>query len=428
MVFATRRGMCGQRPDAFGGGAGWEDQMSMVGSLLERVLEPGDWQLAMLAGPGRGVLSPTPPDALSTWRGPTRAQLGDLDLDRIAADIVERYPDEAYPAVVIGANHGSVAYLAALLGAPWLPSGLDVPVDDGPDGLDGLDPHEVLHDTGALGRQLRTRFPGTAVSRRFPRGRLRLTWGALPPAYRRFLAERVRPGGTVLVVRDVCPARVLRDGPDGSIQLELDPLDPLGPLGPLGGPADVVESWRSGTATLARPGFAAGALRFARQHKLAGSQLLFNEPDLLSTLVADTTRTLLRDLAVPDSWLVVQHGCRIDVRPLADGAVPYWCAGAGVDEATTVECWLAGSPPFQHIDLVLEPFTDPRAPSMLGWMSACRFAAVSAAVDLRDGPATSWPTSAPPRPDRLDRMPYAPAEEVFARLAVLASRSGLLLT
>src|SRR4051794_35015000 len=125
--------MWGQRPIAFGGGAGREDPMPMVGSLLERVLEPGDWQLAMLAGPGRGPVSPAQPDALSRWRGPTPAQLGDLDLDRIAADIVERYPDEVYPAVVIGANHGSVAYLAALLGAPWLPSGLDVPLDGGPD-------------------------------------------------------------------------------------------------------------------------------------------------------------------------------------------------------------------------------------------------------------------------------------------------------
>jgi hypothetical protein len=390
----------------------------MSGSLLQRVLEPTGWQLAMLAGAAR-CPSPAAP---AGWRAPTRAELSNLDLDKVAADVVDRYRDEIYPAAVLGANHGSVAYLAALLGAAWLPSGFDLPSF----AHDGSDARAVLHDTGTIGRRLRTLFPGAAVSQRFPAGRLRLTWGALPPAYRRFLSQRVRPGGLVLVVRDVVPALVLRDGLDGSVQLERDPLD---------GPAGNTEVWYSGTAPLARPGFAADALRFARQHRLAGVQLLFNDPDLLSQLVADATRRLLRDVAVADSWLVVQHGCRIDTRPLAAGAVPYWCADAGLGYATNVECWLAGSRPFRHIDLALEPCTDPRSPSMTGWMSACRFAAVSASVDLHEPTASSLPLPAEHsaghpagHPAGFDAMPYTTADEVLGQLALLANRSGLLLT
>jgi hypothetical protein len=388
-----------------------EVKMLMFGSDLAQVLAPGNWQLAMLGG----AVSPRPHVASLDWHGPTRTDLGDLDLDALAADIVERYPDGAYPAVVIGSNHGSAAYLAALLGGVWLPSGIDVTTSDQ---LNGFDAREILHDTRAVSRRLRTLFPGVAVSQRFPGNRLRVTWGGLPAAYRRFLVERVRPGGPVLVVRDVCPVQVLRDGADGSVQLERDTLD---------GPVGNREDWRNGIATLARPGFAADALRFARRHKLTGAQLLFIEPHALGRLVADTTRLLLRDTAVPDSWLVVQHGCRVNSWPLAAGAVPYWCADARLSHANSVEGWLAGSDPFRHIDLALEPSTDPHGPGMTTWMSACRFATVSAAVDLHDPPtgSSAVPTS---HLAVIETMPFATATAVLGQLAVLANRSGLLLT
>jgi hypothetical protein len=222
----------------------------------------------------------------------------------------------------------------------------------------------------------------------------------------------------VLVVRDVCPVQVLRDGADGSVQLERDVLD---------GPAGSSEYWCNGIATLSRPGFAADTLRFARHHQLTGVQLLFNEPHGLSQLVADATRMLLRDIAVPDSWLSVQHGSRVTNRPLAAGAVPYWCADASLHNATMVECWLAGSEPFRHIDLALEPATDPHGPGMTGWMSVCRFAAVSAAVDLQDPPTGSAPIPTS-HLAVVETMPFTTATAVLGRLAMLANRSGLLLT
>src|SRR5690242_7927159 len=185
---------------------------------LERLFEPGDWQLAMLSGSPAPQPATLPDQEPASWRGLSRIELGELDLDRIAAEIVDQYTDAVYPAVVIGANHGSAAYLAALLGAPWLPSGIEIAIDE-PDGLGATD---VLSATRTIARRLRTAFPGAAVSQRYPAGRLGITWGRLPRPYRRFIAERVLPGGPLLVVRDVCPVHVLRAGADSTVQLEWD--------------------------------------------------------------------------------------------------------------------------------------------------------------------------------------------------------------
>jgi len=388
----------------------------MLGLSLERLLEPGDWQRAMLTGSAASQPATLPDQESTTWRGLSRVELGDLDLDRIASEIVDQYAEAVYPAVVIGANHGSAAYLAALLGAPWLPSGIEIAIDE-PDGIGAAD---VLHATRAIARRLRTAFPGTAVSQRFPLGRLRITWGRMPRPYRQFIAERVLSGGPVLVVRDVCPIRVLRDGADNTVQLEWD-----GEVGAVGA-VDGSRHWASGVTSLVRPGFTADALRFAQLNDMVGVQLLFNEPHRLSQLVADATRVLLQGASVADTWLVIQHGCRVDTRPLASGAVQYWCADGTGSHASATEWWLAASETFRHIDLALEPLADPSASSMRGWTSVCRFASVSASVDLYDRPSgLQVPVT---HITGMDAMPYATAADVLGQLAVLANRSGVLLT
>jgi hypothetical protein len=389
----------------------------MSGLSLERLLEPGNWQLAMLSGSGGSLPARLPHGEPTSWRALSRAELGDLDLDRVAAEIVEQYTDAMYPGVVIGANHGSAAYLAALIGAPWLPSGIEIAIDE-PDGISAAD---MLHATQVIARRLRTVFPEVAVSQRYPGGRLRIIWGRVPRPYRRFVAERVLPGGPVLVVRDVCPVQVLRDGADNAVQLEWD-----GDVGAVDKSPASGQHWVAGVTTLARPGFTADVLRVARLNDLVGVQLLFNEPHRLSQLVADATRVLLHDASVADSWLVIQHGCRVDTRPLTSGAVQYWCADDTGSHASATEWWLAASEAFRHIDLALEPLADPRSSSMRGWTSVCRFASVSASVDLYDRP------TGPPVPvthiTGMDPMPYATATDVLGQLAVLAKRSGVLLT
>jgi hypothetical protein len=55
------------------------------------------------------------------------------DIDKIDAEAVARwvaghYPAPVFPAVVLGSPHGAAVHLAALLGAPWLPTAFTVTV------------------------------------------------------------------------------------------------------------------------------------------------------------------------------------------------------------------------------------------------------------------------------------------------------------
>jgi hypothetical protein len=382
---------------------------------LERLLAPDDPQLAMLD-------TALPPDAARTapdpggWQSPAPGDLHALDLDRIAADVTARYTAERYPAVVLGASHGAAVHLAALMGAAWLPSGIEIAVAPTADR-----PETLLSAAHGLAVDLRTKAPGAGLSQRFPSGtggsRLALTWARLPAAYRSFLTERVEPGATVLVVRDVHPVVVLRDGTDDSVQLEC-PVPTADHTTAL-----VVATGDSGAAT--RVGFAADTVALARAGGLAVAQLLFSKVHLLSQLVADTARTLLYDAGRPDSWLVVQHGRRIDGRPLAAGAVPYWCADSGPAHSRPAEWWLAASAPFSHIEVALDADAEHTSAGMTGWMSVCRFAQQSATVDLLDRSDTH--AEVPPSHVGSGGFPRPAAAEVLARLGRLANRTGVLM-
>ncbi|UQU61918.1 hypothetical protein COUCH_23055 [Couchioplanes caeruleus] len=301
-----------------------------------------------------------------------------LDADAVASWIEAHYPEATYPAVVLGSPHGAAVHLAAALGAPWLPSGFTVTVpwpggspgdwegamDWGgvvADAIVAANPDVTVrqvHDPLLRG-PLRGPLCGTTIT-------LHLRWRTLPPAYRSFLACRLRPGGAALMVRDIRTWPTLDLAPGHSFQLG-SPASGWSPDGyTMANPlfrralAGLDEgSWS--TPYLVAPrrcadqGGEVGFDHDLRRHAAPVHRLLYARSPALSVFVAELYRRSLgergggRDCAVTSGTLVDPG------RVLAAGLVPYWCESASRQAADAAEWWLAGAAGFEGVTVVPQP-------------------------------------------------------------------------
>jgi hypothetical protein len=299
--------------------------------MLERLLAPSEVELALLNAllDHPHVVAPGAPP----WRPLTQVELGRVDFEAVADEITDEFADAEYPALVLGAPHGAAVHLAALLGAPWLPSELVIAA-------------------------------GAGVGwRRAPR-----PWNRLPLSYKIMMQHRLAANAPVIVVRNAATT----------------------------------------------PAFTTEAVRFARWCGRAPVQVVYTEPSVLSQLVADTLRQMLRSGERPDDWLAVQLGRRIDVAVVREGAVAYWCPDHTSAHYRAAEWWTAASEPFAHIEVAVDR---EEVDTLAGWLSVCRFATRIGTVDLLN------------RPPRGPGPPVLPADphQVVYELCALADRSGVLI-
>src|SRR3954447_13975674 len=137
-------------------------------------------------------------------------RLGDVDLDDVAAWVARRYSDRRHPAVFVGSSNGALTHLAAACGIPWLPQTLLVPVRR--HGADPADMPAALEFGARHGPALLAHNPRVELHQMQDATQdalsgsqmayFRVKWTSLPPAYERFLDERLEPGAPVIVVRD----------------------------------------------------------------------------------------------------------------------------------------------------------------------------------------------------------------------------------
>ncbi|MBD3346997.1 MAG: hypothetical protein GF401_18235 [Chitinivibrionales bacterium] len=135
-----------------------------------------------------------------------RKHLKDIDMDRMAQDIVDSYPDRKYPAVAIGSANGALIHLCSALGIPWLPQTLLVTAKRSvhPDDILGdikwgkkavpdflnANPSVVVHQ---MHDPVQDRLMVTKVAY------LRVKYLTLPPAYREFVENKLAPGAPIIV-------------------------------------------------------------------------------------------------------------------------------------------------------------------------------------------------------------------------------------
>ncbi|CAA9413882.1 MAG: hypothetical protein AVDCRST_MAG75-2967 [uncultured Propionibacteriaceae bacterium] len=259
-------------------------------------------------------------------------RLGSIDLDQVAEWIIEKYPADRFPAVLLGSSNGALTHLAAACHVPWLPQTVLVPVR-----RPNADPEDVR---GALrfgkqhGPALLDANPDIALHQMHDANQdalsasqmayFRVKWQRLPTAYERFLDDRLLPGAPIVVVRDkstwpvtrVANRHVFQVGAQGGMAAEDYLQEPVAP-----GPDEV--------AAEAEWGFAEALLvsvqEWARDHGHPVIEIRYAHPQDPAAAVAETIRHWLRRSGEAAERLLVSSFVIHDPwRTIATASVPFW--------------------------------------------------------------------------------------------------------
>lgn len=306
--------------------------------------------------------------------------IGRVSLDGIAEWTTDLYPKPDYPVVFVGSSSGALVHLAAALGAPWLPQTMLIPLRRKGGGID--DPKGDLAWARPHAERLLANNPGVQLHQMHDPSQDRLSlqyltyfrtkYRRLPPAYRRFLNERLRPGATIILSECTRTWKTLQVGDRHVFQ--------FGAVGGMeadeytyGSPRVAaylehydagIRSWDApvpdGESPEAEWGFEeslrAEVLDLARKRGLRVLPLVFREPDLLSPLVADLHRAWYRRLGRPDGRLLV--GSFVLLEPhwtLRTGSVPYWVTFNAGPELDKLHRYLDSAEPYDEMGMMIFP-------------------------------------------------------------------------
>jgi hypothetical protein len=145
------------------------------------------------------------------------ADLGQVNMQSVAALFADAYPTAKYPGVFIGSSNGALTELAAALQVPWLPGTLLVPVHR----IGKADrPDQALEFGEQVGPALLDANPGIVLHQMHDSAQdelmvarmtyFRTKWRALPDAYLRFLETQLIPGAPIFLVNDESTWKVTR--------------------------------------------------------------------------------------------------------------------------------------------------------------------------------------------------------------------------
>jgi hypothetical protein len=310
--------------------------------------------------------------------GVPAGRLGDLDAEELARWVTGHYPERRFPAVAIGSSNGAAVHLWTALGVPWLPQTLLVPVRHGP--ADPDDARGALEFGARVAEPLLAANPQVAVHQMHDpnQDRLMVRWMSylrlkrrtLGPAYERFLADRLAPGGPVLLVRDrsrwpvtrVRDRHVFQFGARGGATVEeyhgggprvraflrgsgaaRDRWDPPAP------DAEAPEAeW--GLA----PQLADDVRRWAAASGHPVRELALDEPEDLSAPVAALHRRWYADRGLPTDRLLVESFVLHDpVAALRTARVPYWTMFPVQPSLRRARHHLAAAEPYRDVGVLL---------------------------------------------------------------------------
>ncbi len=310
------------------------------------------------------------------------AQTGQIDADAIARFTTDQYPQERFPAVVVGSPHGAAAHLAVALRVPWLPAAFDVTVQAPPEPAGDAGIPSLVSSGAAVAEAVLARNPELSVRQVHDPTTavpgvltLFLRWRRMPAAYHEFLVERLVPGAPVLLVRDTSTAPALV-GP-GRFGFQY------------GGPEDDLPSlpgtWVHGeTAYGVCGGFAETLRVWAEERCHPLRRIMFGRPEALSAAVADVYRRWLRSAGKTGNRLVVECGRLLDPgQVVRAGLVPFWLPTPRHQTVAETAWWLAGSEPFSQIEVIIEPpgSSTPNLASLAQFEAVARFATRQGRVD-----------------------------------------------
>ncbi len=305
-------------------------------------------------------------------------KLQTINAEQVAEWMVSLYPQPKYPAVAIGSANGAATHLWAAMGIPWLPQTFLVPV-----ARSGVHPDEPEQDL-AWGRE-----PARVVLQRNPDVQLhhmhdpvqdrlmirRMTYFrfkrlTLGPAYEAFLDRRLEPGGTIFLMDCRLKWPVTECGERHVFQ-----------FGALGGAtvdefqhgservSDYLRRYRSHRRSWQPPpvdrmapeaewGFELALARdieqVAARHQARLRRVVFDEPEHMSSLVADLyqwwneTRGIVDRRLIVDSFILMEPYWTIRT-----GSAPFWMVFNKEPSRLALQTYLDRTPAFDDIFMML---------------------------------------------------------------------------
>jgi hypothetical protein len=362
------------------------DSASAMVRALAHSLQGRDFARLGLVPPGAellaplvGVLSRGRQSGAYEWAASRGAlapdQLGGVRADELAEEMTSPYPSRRYPAALLGSANGAAVHLGATLGVPWLPQTVLLAVRFGR----WLLPLDAMRAGYRAAQPLLDANPDLALHHMYDPNHdvlmlrriqyFRVKHLRLPPAYRRFLEQRLEPGASVVLVECESPWPVHEVGHRHVFQ-----------VGGLGGPPveEYVdpsprvrlllerertwdETWRLPTLAAQRPeaewsfepALVGDVKRFCRERGLRLRRLRFQDPTGLSPLVADLHRRWYERSGGAAGRLLVETFFLMDpLLSLATRSIPFWLPFNDTSSAGCVERYLREWP-FEEILLTL---------------------------------------------------------------------------
>jgi hypothetical protein len=288
------------------------------------------------------------------------ARLGDVDLAGVARWLTEQYPRRHYPAAFLGSSNGAVTHLAAVIGAPFLPGTVLVPV--GRVG-DPTRPVDAMRFGERHAPALLQRNPDVVLHHMHDQAQdelmvarmtyFRTKWLGLPAAYEEFLDAALLPGAPVILVDDrstwpvvrLSERHVFQPGAQGG----LDPEDYLGrPHTPTTDDHAPEAEWG------AEPAFTAAVLDWCRRAGRRVAVVTTPGPQDVSHSVATVMRQWYRSRGQASDQLLVPSFILCDPwLTINIGHVPFWGFFSVQRARQALEDHLARSDPYAVVRLLL---------------------------------------------------------------------------
>lgn len=286
--------------------------------------------------------------------------LGEREADA-ASGMIEPYKrSQRFPALFIGSAVGSVVDLAVATGAAFLPQTFLVLLRTkkrNPDDIQSL-----LRISAPLGAKLSLCFPSAVIHQmhdpqndRLMVNRVayfRMKWRRLPHLYRRFITERLEPGGTIFIIDCRYRWPALQFSENHTFQ-----------LGGTGGvePGEYLQRYGfSSSGWLPGPeaewgyddALTADIMNVASAQKHPVVRISFDHPQDLSGPVARLFRGAI-SRNNPSRLLMTNFAMLAPVHVLVTGAVPYWAVWNDVASLNKLAQFLGGEARFDIIDGLL---------------------------------------------------------------------------
>lgn len=321
-------------------------------------------------------------ERIYTWSGWLEAlaprHLGHVRAEDISRWVVQQYPHRRYPGVVIGSASGALVHLCTALGIPWLPQTVLIPVARS--GIHPDDPKAELEWGRKPGRALLEANPELQLHQMHDPNQDRLMVQRmsyfrvkrlrLGEVYEQFLRERLAPGAPVFLsectlkwaTTEVGDRHIFQHGAlGGATPAEFHQGSPRVEeyLRRYNSP---LRRWNPPETDADRPeaewGFEEALRqdveRVADQRHHPIRRLVFDDPMMLSPLVADLYRWWYQERSMPTDRLLVESFILLEPWwTLRTGCVPFWMTFNMQPSAQLLEEYLDRTAPFDQINMML---------------------------------------------------------------------------